>query len=533
MDPSAVASIQRNIRFNGLPLDRVIPNQNDATAALYLNRARVKEMMKQMKAKPVEATTDVPTEMLVPADDPLAWLYQPAAPVQSLCPTLDMPSWDVIDLDPYGSATPFLDAAIQAVESGGILCVTCTDSGVLCGNHSETCFAKYDSMPLKGAQCHEASLRVLLHTIESVAARYQRTITPLLSFSIDFYVRIFFRVNTSPLGAKFSASKQSLVYSCVRCGSFHAQRIGKNSNDNLQPGEPPVKPEKCKFTAGNLSIDQHCKFCGGVMKLSGPMWSDPIHDPAFARRCLDYVRKNKEKFGTSARLMGMLEMAANELPTMLSYSPSHMTNVLHTSTPRSTLIYSALANAGYKVSETHAHVGNFKTDAPIEFIWDIFRAHVATLPQASLPSAMTLSRAALGAAGVVLEDGKEMEWTEEEKASVGTVKPLTQVRQEDSTAPGFLILSQPTTHKIDFHTVKDACKKIVMFFPNPEEHWGPKAAAGIFARDLNLSGEDSALNAAQALGKAQHEKAIAMQNRRSKRKTSEQEEEAQGEQTEQ
>jgi tRNA (guanine26-N2/guanine27-N2)-dimethyltransferase len=43
----------------------------------------------------------------------------------------------VVDLDPYGSAAPFLDAAVQATAEGGLLCVTCTDMGVLCGKSSE------------------------------------------------------------------------------------------------------------------------------------------------------------------------------------------------------------------------------------------------------------------------------------------------------------------------------------------------------------------------------------------------------------
>lgn len=63
--------------------------------------------------------------------------------------------FDAIDLDPYGSAATFLDSAVQAVADGGILLVTCTDMGVLCGNHSEACFGKYGSMSLKAKFCHE------------------------------------------------------------------------------------------------------------------------------------------------------------------------------------------------------------------------------------------------------------------------------------------------------------------------------------------------------------------------------------------
>ena len=41
--------------------------------------------------------------------------------------------FDCIDLDPYGSPAPFLDAALRTINNGGILMVTATDAGVLCG----------------------------------------------------------------------------------------------------------------------------------------------------------------------------------------------------------------------------------------------------------------------------------------------------------------------------------------------------------------------------------------------------------------
>lgn len=56
--------------------------------------------------------------------------------------------FDVIDLDPYGTAAIFLDSATQAVAEGGLLCVTCTDMAVLCGSGAEAGFAKYDARHL-------------------------------------------------------------------------------------------------------------------------------------------------------------------------------------------------------------------------------------------------------------------------------------------------------------------------------------------------------------------------------------------------
>jgi N2,N2-dimethylguanosine tRNA methyltransferase len=46
------------------------------------------------------------------------------------------------------------------------------------------------------------ALRLVLHMIATSAARYGRFITPLISLSIDFYVRLFVRVNTGALEVK-------------------------------------------------------------------------------------------------------------------------------------------------------------------------------------------------------------------------------------------------------------------------------------------------------------------------------------------
>jgi tRNA G26 N,N-dimethylase Trm1 len=63
---------------------------------------------------------------------------------------------DVVDLDPYGTATPFIDAAIQAIASDGLLCVTCTDMSVLAGiGYPEKCFANYGGSPVKQEYTHE------------------------------------------------------------------------------------------------------------------------------------------------------------------------------------------------------------------------------------------------------------------------------------------------------------------------------------------------------------------------------------------
>ena len=48
--------------------------------------------------------------------------------------------WDYIDVDPFGSCLPFLEAAVAGVRDGGLLAVAATDLAVLCGKRgSQVC----------------------------------------------------------------------------------------------------------------------------------------------------------------------------------------------------------------------------------------------------------------------------------------------------------------------------------------------------------------------------------------------------------
>lgn len=49
------------------------------------------------------------------------------------------------------------------------------------------------------------ALRLVLHTISTSASRYGRYIEPVLSLSIDFYVRLFIRIHSAPIEVKKAA----------------------------------------------------------------------------------------------------------------------------------------------------------------------------------------------------------------------------------------------------------------------------------------------------------------------------------------
>ncbi|XP_022382517.1 tRNA (guanine(26)-N(2))-dimethyltransferase isoform X2 [Enhydra lutris kenyoni] len=245
--------------------------------------------------------------------------------------------FDVIDLDPYGSPAPFLDAAVQAVSEGGLLCVTCTDMAVLAGNSGETCYSKYGAMALKSRACHEMALRIVLHSLDLRANCYQRFVVPLLSVSADFYVRVFVRVFTGQAKVKASAR----VKFSAACG-------------------PPVAPE--------------CEHCGQRHQLGGPLWAEPIHDLDFVGRVLEAVSTNPGRFHTAERIRGVLSVITEELPDVpLYYTLDQLSSTIRCSTPSLLQLRSALLHAGFRVSLSHACKNAVKTDAPSSALWDIMR----------------------------------------------------------------------------------------------------------------------------------------------------------------
>ncbi|XP_064649404.1 tRNA (guanine(26)-N(2))-dimethyltransferase-like [Lineus longissimus] len=280
--------------------------------------------------------------------------------------------FDVVDVDPYGSPSRFLDAAVQAVSDGGLLCVTCTDMGVLCGNNGEASYTKYGSYAVRSPCCHEIALRSILHSLDSHASRYSRYIVPLLSVSVDFYIRVFVKVYTGQFKAKQSASKQSLIYRCAGCGAQYLQPLG----------DLEIKGTNTRFVAATgPPVNQMCEHCGQKHKVSGPIWSDRIHDFDFLGRVIEGVKKNKDKFGTAERMIGMLSMMHEELPDVpLYYVADELSSVMHCEVTPTMKMRSAILNLGHKVSFSHAAKNSIKTTAPVGVIWDIMRHWIKEHP---------------------------------------------------------------------------------------------------------------------------------------------------------
>ncbi|XP_065028693.1 tRNA (guanine(26)-N(2))-dimethyltransferase 1-like [Musa acuminata AAA Group] len=351
--------------------------------------------------------------------------------------------FDVVDLDPYGSPSVFLDSAVQSVADGGILMCTATDMAVLCGNNGEVCHSKYGSYPLKGKYCHEMALRILLACIESHANRYKRHIVPILSVYMDFYVRVFVRIYTSASAIKETPLKLSYVYQCVGCDSFHLQSVGRTINKDKSvksaPGYGPVVP-------------QECSDCGKKFNMGGPIWSAPMHDKEWIFSILANVKAMKERYPAYEKISAVLTTISEELHDIpLFVSLHNLCSTLKCTSPSAVLFRSAVLNAGYRISGSHVNPLGLKTDAPMDVVWDIMRCWVKNHP----------------------------------------------IKAQQADKSGTVILSKEPKLQANFARAaaslsKAKVKKEVRYLPNPERHWGPKVRAGrqITSKHCSLLGPD-------------------------------------------
>lgn len=383
-----------------------------------------------------------------------------------------MGSFEVVDLDPYGSPSVFLDGAVQSVVNGGVLCVTATDLAILAGTNPEKCHSKYGCMPIHRPYGHEMALRIVLASIESAANRFGRHIVPQLSLKLDFYVRVFVRVYDSAAEVKKSPTRLAHVYQSKGCDTYHVVPLaggslegrGARARDGANPPPPPTAADKGQPSRLPKEVMRPCDETGQDWMVGGPIWCAPTNNPAFIDACLEALDlKHHQAHRRSPdvgmvlkyrdRVQGILAAVRNELHDVPLYmSTSSIFRTIHTTQAPLERIQAALVNAGYEVSQVHHDPQSIKTTAPCAVVWDIVRCWVARTPTSSSH------------------------------------------RMNDPKSVASIILSKKPTREYDFDPpkkVRDARRRVnknelaqmhglsarPKWEPNPQPNWGPKSRA--------------------------------------------------------
>jgi tRNA (guanine26-N2/guanine27-N2)-dimethyltransferase len=461
---TAADAIERNAIHNGVR-DKINISVDDAMAHMYT--VVVDELRRAVTRKPVPNT-----------------------------------KYDVIDLDPYGSAAPFLDAAVQAVrDDGGLLCITCTDSGVWASNgYPEKCYSLYGGVPVKGWYSHEVGIRLILHAIEASAARYGLAMEPLLSLSVDFYCRVFVRIRRSPITVKFQGGKNMVVYSCGQgCGAWKTQLLMRNK------AAPNKKGNGLFYKHGFAqapTVPQNCEHCGSKMQLAGPMYAGRIHNNDFIKAVLAETEEAPaDVYGTKERIRGVLHTALEEYlpspeeqaaaeegkqlppeaqlaaidPYPFYFLPPQVSGIIHCSSPPEDALRGALIGMGYRVTRSHIKAGSMKTDAPWSVIWHVFREWIrqrAPIKEENIkPGSVAYRLLGLGKhkAEKAAEAGEEKMETPAEGEAQEDAEPKDKPQDKSQELPPVVFDEKLGKYK--------QSQKLLRYQMNPRENWGPMTRA--------------------------------------------------------
>ena len=251
--------------------------------------------------------------------------------------------FDVIDIDPFGTPSPFLDSAGYCARRNSLLCVTATDTSALCGTYEEPCIRKYNSKPYKSEYCHENGIRILVGFVALTLSKYAKYIEVKMSHSTEHYMRLYLEVKKGSKKTDASLKNIGYISHCKNC--LHRQ----TSNGLASP------------------IDETCPICGEKLVHAGPLWLGPIQDRDFIQKMIDEA--DNKKINSEKEALKLLNkcLAESEAPATF-YDVHSICKSLKISAPKFDLILSELENEGFKAIKTHYNPIGIKTDAGIEDI---------------------------------------------------------------------------------------------------------------------------------------------------------------------
>ena len=249
--------------------------------------------------------------------------------------------FDVIDIDPFGTPSPFLDSAGYCARRNSLLCVTATDTSALCGTYKEPCIRKYNAKPYKSEYCHENGIRILAGFVALTLAKYSKCIDIQMSHTTEHYMRLYIKIEKGSKKCDESLKNIGYISHCKNC--LHRQ----TTNGLASP------------------LEETCPVCGEKLIHAGPLWLGNIQNKEFIQSMINEI-ENK-KINTEKQALKLLNSCLQESDAPATFFDVHaICKSLKISAPKLDLIFDEIKNNGFKAIKTHYNPIGIKTDANIK-----------------------------------------------------------------------------------------------------------------------------------------------------------------------
>ncbi len=245
--------------------------------------------------------------------------------------------FDVIDVDPFGSSAPFLDASVRACRHDGLVCLTFTDTGALSGTYPKACRRRYGAEPLHRPEWRtEVGLRILQACVIRAAGRIDRLASPVFAVAQGHWMRVVMRITDDKAGADRAAKDIGYV------------------------DEDPETGQAVRTDSG-----------------AGPVWWGALHDPE-AVQSMQELAANFAVDASTRSLLDVLVAEASSTPFWVHIPHLHRRRG-GASIPKRAAILRALQEAGASSAPTHMDTQGIRSDADAE-IWAAVWSSTTTNP---------------------------------------------------------------------------------------------------------------------------------------------------------
>ncbi len=242
---------------------------------------------------------------------------------------------DGIDVDPFGSSSPYIFNAIRSVKGGGIISFTFTDTQVLGGIHSEALEKRYHVKAKKVQFIKELQARIAITNVILEASTVNIAAVPVFAHVDKHYIR-----------------------------SYHIIKPKANLASELVKDIKYITISDCGFVS--LEERLHCPYCGEPTDTVGPLYVGKIFDKDLIKKALDISDECK-------RCADLFSIALEEFDHIpFYYDTKNIASILKTPTPSKTSLIDKLNKSGFKASRTVFCPTGIKTDSPFGVFKSMF-----------------------------------------------------------------------------------------------------------------------------------------------------------------
>lgn len=250
--------------------------------------------------------------------------------------------YDLVDVDSFGSPSPYLNTALRAAKLGGLIYLTSTDGRTATGHLPQRSLQVYGAIARAHPASREQGLRLLIGATQQQAASWGLGIEPIFSFFSGQVYRVMVRLVHQ---LRLTEQNWGFLGYCHACGEYQTvawRKLGRVCCP--QDGEP--------------------------LTLSGPMWLGDLHDRAYLHK-MQVVAQDWNWL----KAVQLLETLAAEIEfPPFFYTLGEIGKRGKCDVPARSRLIQQLRDRGYFATPTHLNPQAIKTNATLATCIDVIRA---------------------------------------------------------------------------------------------------------------------------------------------------------------